>query len=120
MTKPLRLTLIVLAAVVAAGVVTIGGLAAFLTVSGTPLVDEWQCARGEAPVVHAGGGSCAEKGAALPDDARWHPLGNRPLTCEDRWGWVEVVRTGARPGADTDCFPDDKGIPEGWERAATD
>ncbi|NPC95926.1 hypothetical protein [Nocardioides sp. zg-DK7169] len=102
-------------------VLAVGGFAAYLAISGTPLIDEWQCGDGEAPVLRDDGpGSfCEEEGSELPAGTHWDPLGNRPLTCEDRWGWVQVVPSGAASDADPDCFPDDRELPTGWQLADT-
>ncbi|CAM3353961.1 hypothetical protein NODU109028_13190 [Nocardioides dubius] len=94
----------------------IGGFAGWLMISGTPLIDEWQCSDGEAPYVYPEGGSaCAKEGSQLPKGASWDPFGNRPLSCHDRWGWVEVEPV--RPDPDdprTDCVRKGEPIPEGW------
>lgn len=118
MKKPLVRTLSIVGGVLALALVGIGVFAAYLAISGTPLIDEWQCKNDEAPVLwdDGPGSYCEVEGRELPAGAHWDPLGNRPLQCADRWGWVEVVPTGQRPGGDTDCYPSDQELPEGWER----
>ncbi len=98
----------------------VAGVFVHLWLSGTPLIDEWQCADGEAPVLFADGGSwCQDEGSELPEGGRWDPLGNRPLVCHDRWGWIEVEAFEPNPDRrDTDCVPDDRPIPEGYRRVS--
>lgn len=119
MNRPLLLTAGILGGLLALAALTVGGFAAYLALSGTPLIDEWQCKDDEAPVLwdEGPGGFCEVKGGELPADAHWDPLGNRPLVCEDRWGWVEVFPVDAGPDAGTDCYPKDRELPAGWQRA---
>jgi hypothetical protein len=78
--------------------------------SGVPLIDEWHCSRGEAPVeFQGGGGACFAKGSDLPDGAVWDPLGNRPFSCDGRRGWTVIHRVGAE-----DCLRDGLELPQGW------
>lgn len=79
-------------------------------VRGVPLMDEWQCSQGEAPIIYAEGGSnCAPSGARLPRNARWDPLGNRPFSCTNRWGWTVIHR-----GQVEECLRDGLPMPAGW------
>lgn len=118
MKKPLALTLSILGGLLALTVLSVGGFAAYLAISGTPLIDEWQCKDGEAPVRwdDGPGSFCEVEGRELPAGAHWDPLGNRPLQCEDRWGWVQVVPAEAGAGREPDCYPEDEELPEGWQR----
>ncbi len=114
--RVVRLVVLVVAGVVALPLLLVGGFAAYLWVSGTPLIDEWACSDGEAPYVYADGGSaCAKVGSTLPDGASWDPFGNRPFACHDRWGWVEVEPV-RRDSDDlrTDCVAKGEPIPDGW------
>jgi hypothetical protein len=79
---------------------------------GVPLIDEWHCSEGEAPVEAKGvstGGYCAVLGTELAPDEQWEPLGNRPFSCDERWGWTVVVK-----GDVEDCLRDGEPLPEGW------
>lgn len=97
-------------------VLLVGGFAHYLKVSGTPLIDEWACSDGEAPYVFPDGGSaCAKVGSDLPEGATWDPLGNRPLSCHDRWGWTEVEPTEQDPDdPETGCVRNGDPVPDGW------
>ncbi len=78
---------------------------------GVPLLDEWQCSKGEAPINFEGGGSaCLAEGEELPDGAAWDPLGNRPFFCDGRRGWTLIHR-----GEIADCLRDGLTMPDGWE-----
>lgn len=84
------------------------------------IIDEWYCSQGERPIYYAEGGSdCLAAGRALPTGAHLDPLGNRPLRCDGRWGWVEIEPLGTtrtRPDqGDRDCIRSDTPIPRGWE-----
>ena len=120
---------VLLAALVGVPVLLLGGFLAYLQVSGTPLLDEWTCGDGEAPVLTAEGGSyCEEQGATLPEGDEWDPFGNRPAECHDRWGFTEVQREeqpdtapaqAAKPDAtqahpETDCVAEGDTVPDGW------
>lgn len=96
----------------------IAALFGWLWLSGTPIMDEWECGDGEAPVLVEDGGSyCAEEGAQLEPGEHWDPLGNRPFICEDRWGWTEVEPIAPGPGDQgTECVPDDQPVPDGYRR----
>lgn len=97
------------AVVVAALVVTALLLYRFVYL-GVPLIDEWWCARGEAPVeLRHGVGACLPKDSELPDGATWDPLGNRPLSCDGRRGWTVIHR-----GHAEDCLRNGLEMPEGW------
>ena len=112
--------LIVVLACLAVPVLAIGGVAAYYVVSGTPLMDEWQCSDGEAPYVYPEGGrACAPEGSSLPAGATWDPFGNRPFECHDRWGWVEVIPVEDDGENPTDCVRKGDRIPTGW-RAVED
>ncbi len=90
------------------GLVLVAGYVRF--VRGVPVIDEWHCSGGEAPVlVGEAGQVCAEMGTDLPPGQRWHPLGNRPFSCEGRWGWMVV-----NDGTEEDCLRDGRPLPEGW------
>ncbi|MEI5674038.1 MULTISPECIES: hypothetical protein [unclassified Nocardioides] len=79
-------------------------------IRGVPLIDEWQCSDGEVPVTYPeGGADCLREGAELPAGATLDPLGNRPFSCDQRWGWTVVVK-----GEDEDCLRDGRPLPEGW------
>lgn len=109
---------LVVAGILAVPVLLAAGFAGYLALSGTPLVDEWVCSDGEAPVLLDGGGSaCRPEGATLGEGESWDPLGNRPLSCDDRWGWTEVRATdgSAAAGDDTDCLREDAELPAGYE-----
>lgn len=121
--RPPTALVVVLVTVVGLPLLALGGYAAWLTVSGTPLIDEWQCAEGEAPVETEGGGSyCEAEGATLPEGDTWHPLGNRPYECTDRWGWVAVYTTWEPesphdPGYEVGCLREGSTPPPGWTYA---
>ncbi|WP_162602368.1 BCD family MFS transporter [Nocardioides daejeonensis] len=92
---------------------------AYLWLSGTPLIDEWQCVDGERPVLTPEGGSYCqdEDDSELPPGHRWDPLGNRPFVCEDRWGWTEVRADDPHPDRrETDCLRKGDPMPQGWHR----
>jgi hypothetical protein len=83
-----------------------------LVYQGVPLIDEWYCSKGEAPVdFEGGGGACFPEGGALPAGAAWDPLGNRPLSCDGRRGWTVIHR-----GLAEDCLRDGEELPEGWSK----
>lgn len=117
---PWKVALVVVGALAALTLVAVGGYAGYLKVSGTPFIDEWVCSDGEAPVTMAEGGSyCETEGATLPAGHTWHPLGNRPLECEDRWGWERAYTTWATddaqdPGFEIGCVRRDTALPDGW------
>jgi hypothetical protein len=83
-------------------------------VRGVPLlIDEWQCSEGEAPITYdEGGRDCEPVGAQLPRGARWDPLGNRPFSCANRWGWTVIDR-----GQEEDCLRDGLPMPAGWTKS---
>lgn len=111
--KP-RTIVLIIGLLVALPLLAIGGLIGYLTISGTPFPDEWQCSDGEAPYATPDGGrACAVVGSDLPPEAEWEPLGNRPLSCHDRWGWTEVERIDA-PEEGTDCAEEGRPLPDGW------
>lgn len=110
-----RRIVLIIAVIVALPVLGVGVVGGYLWVSGTPLIDEWECVDGEAPYVYPDGGSaCAKEGSELPPGATWDPFGNRPFECHDRWGWTEVVRSDAA-GDGYDCVKKGEPIPAGWE-----
>ena len=115
--KPRHTLLWVLAGVIAAAAVIIGGgLYALVHTGG--VIDEWHCSDGEAPADNAGGGSdCFAEDAALPAGWEWDPFGNRPYGCTDRWWWTEIERT-LRGERVTECIRDDAPVPEGWSVVA--
>lgn len=103
---------LIVASILAAVVLTVvAGWAGYVRfVRGVPLIDEWQCSDGEVPVSYADGGSvCIAEGADPPAGATLDPLGNRPLSCDDRWGWRVVTN-----GEDEDCLRDGRAVPVGW------
>ena len=109
-----RRTWIPLAAVLAvallAGLAWAGHRLYVREIRGVPLVDEWHCSEGEVPVDFAEGGSdCFSEREALPSGAVPDPFGNRPFSCDERWGWT-VVTDGTRD----DCLRDGRALPEGW------
>ena len=112
--KPRSRVPAVLVTLVGLPTLLVGGFLAYLQISGTPLIDEWSCGDGEAPVLMAEGGSyCERLGATLPDSDRWDPFGNRPAECHDRWGFTEVQpRAGA--AGQTVCVAEGDPVPEGW------
>lgn len=107
-------------------VAVVGGYAGYLKLSGTPLIDEWSCMEGQAPVTMPAGGSyCETEGATLPEGDTWHPLGNRPHQCEDRWGWDRAYTTWATddpedPGYEIGCVRDDADLPADWKLVPED
>lgn len=102
-----------LLAALVAGVLVAGGLVTYrLVLSGVPVIDEWQCSKGEAPATNDGGGrDCFPEGAVLPAGMVWDPLGNRPFSCDGRRGWTVIYR-----GQETDCLRDGIELPDGWSR----
>ena len=103
--------------VAAVSVAAVAGLAAagyLLLAAVNPVGDEWQCADGEAPALHEGGGrACFAEGAELPAGYRWDPWGNRPLASNcSRDGWVPVTH----PRHGEDCVREGTDLPEGWRR----
>lgn len=83
------------------------------------VIDEWQCADGERPIyTDQGGGDCLKPGKPVPAGFHVDPLGNRPLSCDGRWHWVEIKAlktTRLRPyQSNVDCIRDDTLIPRGW------
>jgi hypothetical protein len=79
---------------------------------GVPLIDEWHCSKGDAPVEFQDGGRiCLAEGSALPAGATWDPLGNRPYSCDGRRGWTVIHR-----GPADDCLRDGLELPEGWSK----
>ncbi len=96
-----------------AGLLLVVGLPLYrLVYLGVPLIDEWQCSSGEAPIDFPGGGkACLPAGAPLPAGASLNPLGNGPLSCGGRRGWTEVKR-----GVETGCLRDGRAVPEGWSK----
>lgn len=93
------------------GLLGAAGVAGYVRfVRGVPLIDEWYCSDGEGPVDLTGGGSyCAELGATLDEGEEWDPLGNRPFSCDGRWGWTVIT-----DGEDGDCLRDGLPLPAGW------
>ena len=110
--------LFVVVAAVCLPLLAIGGTVTYYVVSGKPFLDEWQCSQGEAPVDTGEGGSyCAPDGASLPAGDTWHPLGNRPLECTDRWGWEAVETIEVDPlttERESGCLKEGRDLPEGW------
>lgn len=118
MPSPRRRLLTIVLAVLAVPVLLVAGYTGYLAVSGTPLIDEWHCARDEAPVdMAAGGRFCAEEGAQLEVGETWDPFGNRPLVCHERWGWTEVFEVEAQDTDEvvTDCVKKGRTAPDGWK-----
>lgn len=97
-----------------AGVATLG---VRTLVMGVPLFDSWACAKGSAPVVMVEdeGTYCAVPDAKLDEGEVWHPLGNHPLECYDRWGWTPVVMSDpATDDEQSGCLAQDEEMPSGW------
>lgn len=110
--RPMSITKKVLIGAATLLVLLAAGLGVRTFVAGVPLLDEWACAKGEAPVIIGGTGSaCAEEGATLADDEEWNPLGNHPLECKDRWGWTPVS---SNDGNHSGCLAKGEDMPEGW------
>ena len=90
--------------------------------SGVPPIDEWACEGGRAPYVMVGGGTaCAKAGSELAVGATWDLLGNRPLVCDNRRGWVQVEFTGSplQPGigaGEQGCLHEGAPVPPGWQQ----
>lgn len=107
-----RTRMLIVTSILAAVVLTaVAGWAGYVRfVRGVPLIDEWQCSDGEVPVVYAEGGSvCIDEGEEPPTGASLDPLGNRPFSCDGRWGWREVTN-----GEEDDCLRDGRPVPAGW------
>lgn len=102
-----------LLAALIAGVLVVGGVLTYrLFLSGVPIIDEWQCSKGQAPAEAQGGGrDCFPEGETLPAGYTWDPLGNRPFSCDGRWGWTLIHRN-----QETDCLRDGIELPDGWSR----
>ena len=84
----------------------------YLFLSGVPVMDEWQCSKGQAPAVNSiGGRNCFPEGATLPAEYTWDSLGNRPFSCDGRRGWTVIYRN-----QETDCLRDGIEMPDGWSR----
>jgi hypothetical protein len=81
--------------------------------------DEWTCSRGELPVVaeHGTGAMCLREGATIPAGFKVDPLGNRPLDCDGRSGWI-VVQPDAGRRAERSCYRADQPVPPGWHRTS--
>lgn len=118
--RPDTALVVVLVTVVVLPLLALGGYAAWLALSGTPLIDEWACEEGSAPVDVPGGGSyCEVEGATLPEGETWQPLGRRPYECTDRWGWDRVYTTWdpegpEDPGYEVGCLREGSTPPPGW------
>lgn len=117
-----RTARILLIAVAGTLVLGVTGVLAFLTL-GPPVIDEWACSQGEAPVITRDGGSyCAPEGADLPRGDRFDPLGNRPFDCSPMLDWFRDTRPGFQrveeiATGDLECMSDDRPIPEGYRAA---
>lgn len=112
-----RTSLLVALGVLAVPVVLVLGYVAWLRASGTPFIDEWNCAEGAAPVLYDEGGSgCRKEGARLRDNERWDPLGRRPLECHGRRGWTRIAPDGSAdvPAVSSDCLKQGAPMPPGW------
>jgi hypothetical protein len=79
---------------------------------GKPLLDEWHCSKGEAPIeFHDGGRACLPVGSELPAGATWDPFGNRPFSCDSRRGWTVIHR-----GDIKECLRNGLEAPTGWSQ----
>ena len=101
---------IALALALLAGLAWAGHTIYVREIRGVPLVDEWQCSDGEIPVDFAEGGSDCVREDDVPPGATPDPLGNRPFSCDERWGWTVIT-----DGSDEDCLRDGRPLPEGWD-----
>lgn len=60
----------------------VAAIAAFIYAGG-PVADEWQCSKGEYPIVAPEGGSqCLPYGAVMPRGWTAMPKGNQPLSVD--------------------------------------
>ena len=104
-------------------VAVVAAIPGYLMVSGTPIIDEWQCDRS---IVKAGDPCAVQDNLPVPANAASDPYAlNRPWNCTVRWGWVELeptrddlVPADKQPEIPGEkalvCWPSGKAVPSGF------